>query len=421
MPGHLAIPPPVLEVCEELARRGFRAWVVGGCVRDLLMDKRVSDWDLATDARPEDVRRTFKRTIPTGLAHGTVTVMHRGVGYEVTTLRVEGEYSDGRRPERVEFVSDIDADLARRDFTVNAIAYDPVGDVVVDPWGGQGDLRDRVIRAVRDPAERFAEDGLRALRAARFVATLEMDLEPATERAIPGALGTLARVSPERVLAELTKAMTSRAPSRCFEVMRRTRMLPLVAPPLEADDDARFAQRMRLVDASDASPIELRWTALLAPSRGAELGPVDAWLRDLRASNALRESTLALLAAPEPPPRGEGERALREWMQAVGRERVGVTLAFRAGLARVEGEMERHAALVVAVEEQLARGVALATRDLAIGGREVMDALGAAPGRIVGRVLDALLARVIEDPAKNDEATLRALVPEIVAALEAGR
>ena len=225
-----AIPEAVLDLCERLARDGFRAWVVGGCIRDLLMGHRVSDWDLATDATPEDVMRVFRRTVPTGIAHGTVTVLHRGGHYEVTTLRGEGAYSDGRRPDSVHFVSDIEEDLARRDFTVNAIAFDPRSGEIVDPWCGVHDLQHRVVRAVRDPQERFGEDGLRVMRAARFVATLEFTLDAATEAAIPATLETFRKVSPERVHDEWVKALRkAHAPSHAFAVMRRTGMLAISA------------------------------------------------------------------------------------------------------------------------------------------------------------------------------------------------
>ena len=145
---------PVLDICKELRNAGERAWVVGGCVRDTLRGQRVNDWDVATTARPEKVQKVFRKVIPTGIEHGTVTVLWKGAAYELTTLRGEGVYSDGRRPDSVVFVEDIDRDLARRDFTVNAIAYDPVDGHVADPFGGLSDMRDEILRAVGEPSER---------------------------------------------------------------------------------------------------------------------------------------------------------------------------------------------------------------------------------------------------------------------------
>jgi tRNA nucleotidyltransferase (CCA-adding enzyme) len=188
--------------------------VVGGCVRDHLLGRAVSDWDVCTSARPEEVVRLFPRSIPTGMAHGTVTVVRGGAHYEVTTLRGEGTYSDGRRPDAVHFLDDVRDDLARRDFTVNAIAYDPLGHTLVDPFGGRDDLRAGLLRAVGDPLQRFREDGLRVLRGARFVASLGFTLEPDTEAAITGALDVFQRVSAERVRDEWVKSMRGEGPER---------------------------------------------------------------------------------------------------------------------------------------------------------------------------------------------------------------
>ena len=170
-----------------MARRRFgsRSLAPRSCARRSRGEPLRGDWDIATDARPERVQRLFSRVIPTGIQHGTVTVLLSGQSFEVTTLRGETTYTDGRHPDAVHFVDDIVADLARRDFTINAIAYDPVGNQLIDPFDGLGDLAKRVLRAVGDPAERFAEDGLRVLRAARFVATLDVSLDPGTEEGHP--------------------------------------------------------------------------------------------------------------------------------------------------------------------------------------------------------------------------------------------
>ena len=183
------VPEDVLGICRRLREKGKRGWIVGGCVRDLLRGRPAKDWDVATDALPDEVVGMFRKVIPTGIQHGTVTVLIRGTHYEVTTLRGEGAYTDGRRPDSVEFVDDITADLARRDFTFNAIAIDPVDGHMIDPFGGEKDLNDHIIRAVGDANDRFAEDGLRVLRAARFAATLGCAIAPETESAM-GSLPT---------------------------------------------------------------------------------------------------------------------------------------------------------------------------------------------------------------------------------------
>jgi tRNA nucleotidyltransferase (CCA-adding enzyme) len=176
---------PALEVCRRLAAAGHTAHVVGGCVRDVLLGRPAKDWDVATSALPEEVQKIFRRTIPTGIAHGTITVLVGKEHVEVTTYRGEGAYSDARRPDHVVFGVTLEEDLARRDFTVNAIAYDPLGDVLVDPFGGRIDLDARLLRAVGDPEARFREDGLRVMRAVRFAATLELAIERPPRRPSP--------------------------------------------------------------------------------------------------------------------------------------------------------------------------------------------------------------------------------------------
>ena len=177
-----------ITICARLAERGHRGWLVGGSVRDLLDGKEPGDWDIATDATPAQVTRTFARVAPTGIAHGTVSVLMNDAAYEVTTLRGEATYSDGRRPDSVVFVKTIEEDLSRRDFTINAIAIDPLARTLIDPWHGIEDLEAHLIRAVGDPVLRFSEDGLRPLRAARFSATLDCEIDPATLAAIEPSL-----------------------------------------------------------------------------------------------------------------------------------------------------------------------------------------------------------------------------------------
>src|SRR5688572_4018823 len=327
------LPRAVLEVCERLGSAGYRAWVVGGSVRDSLLDQifaaapaetwRAKDWDLATDATPEQVTPLFRRVIPTGIDHGTVTVLLHGEELELTTLRSEGDYRDGRRPERVDFVRSIDEDLARRDFTVNAIAFEPNTETLVDPWGGLGDLRARRLRAVGEAARRFAEDGLRVLRAARLVATLEFELDPDTARAIAPSLDTYRRVSAGRIRDEWNKALLAREPSRAFRVMHEHGMLAITAPELEdlalprhpADAFSLALSRMDRC----AREVELRLAALLRdvhvePGRAAETA--DALLVRLRYSNAERKLVGHLIRHPVPPRRELATAAtVRRWLR----------------------------------------------------------------------------------------------------------
>ena len=399
------IPRDVRFIAEKLQEAGFAGWVVGGCVRDLLMGRPVSDWDLATTAHPKDVQRIFRRTIPTGIKHGTVSVMLERERYELTTLRGEGAYSDGRRPDSVHFVGTIEEDLARRDFTLNAIAWDPLTHTLVDPWGGVADLEAGILRAVRDPNERFSEDGLRALRAARFTATLELDLDPATEAAIPGALQTFAKVSPERVLAEWEKAMNAARPSRAFRVMHRTGMLAQTAPFLGRLDEAATQRALARVDA--VRPVFALRIAALVRETTEPLAVVGDWLRGLRFKNPDRERVLLLIEGREFPfapdlPAPARRRALKRFTP----DGLFALLDLASADARVRGAPDVAGSLPPLFQSDLDRGVALSTKDLAITGSDLMTELKMPPSRELGNLLDALLEVVLDDPSLNERATL---------------
>jgi tRNA nucleotidyltransferase (CCA-adding enzyme) len=430
-------------ICQRLRDAGKRGWIVGGCVRDLLLGKDVHDWDVATDARPEEVMRIFPRVIPTGIDHGTVSVLIRGVPFEVTTLRGETTYSDGRRPDSVVFVDDIAADLARRDFTMNAIAIDPLAPALVDPWEGQKDLDARVLRAVGDPVERFSEDGLRVLRAARFAATLECAIEPRTLAAILPTLGTYRKVSAERIRDEWVKTMKARRPSVAFDVMRETGILGVTIPEMleqvgceqnryHAYDVWRHS--MTCLDSCEGDP-PLRIAALLhdlgkprsrARSEktndytfynheniGADMaGPI---LERLRFSNEERDRIVLLVRHHLVCYSDDwGDKAVRQWIRRVTRERVedlyALNRADMLGKGRdVTSELEGLEKLKVRVAAVLAAKDALSVRELAVDGKDVMRELSIPPSRRVGEVLEKLLEKVVEDPALNERETLVAM------------
>ncbi|HTX74093.1 MAG TPA: polynucleotide adenylyltransferase, partial [Rectinemataceae bacterium] len=227
-----AIRPPqeLIDFARALESAGKSCYLVGGAVRDQLLGRPTSDFDLATDARPEEVMRVFRRVVPTGIRHGTVTVHYKGLELEVTTFRTEAGYADGRHPDKVEFASSIEADLSRRDFTINAIAYDLLTRRLVDPHEGREDLGRRLIRAVGDPLERFGEDGLRPLRALRFAAQLGFRVEAATLAAIRPSIGRFRMVSPERVRDELSKMLLSPRPSIGLRLLEETGLLGEISP-----------------------------------------------------------------------------------------------------------------------------------------------------------------------------------------------
>jgi tRNA nucleotidyltransferase (CCA-adding enzyme) len=435
------VPRDVVDLCEHLRSKGKRAWIVGGCVRDLMLGRVAADWDVATDARPKELLAIFPRAIPTGIEHGTVTVVQRGQHYEVTTLRGEGTYSDGRRPDWVEFVDDITADLARRDFTVNAMAIDPLDARLIDPFDGRGDLERGLLRAVGDARQRFSEDGLRVLRAARFVATLDLDLDPATKDAIQPTLDTYRKVAPERIRDEWVKAMKARAPSRAFEVMRETGILEVTCPELlegvglgqnrfHAYDVWRHG--LACMDACQADPV-LRIAALLhdvgKPKTrawsdktsdytfydhdrvGAEIAePIAA---RLRFSNEERLRIVSLVRHHLFHYNGWTDAAVRRWIRRVGPDRVEDLYVLNDADVRAKGrdfepDLDALAGLKAHVARVLAEGAALSTRDLKINGHDLMKELGIRPGRIIGEILDALLEAVTNDPALNEREALLA-------------
>jgi tRNA nucleotidyltransferase (CCA-adding enzyme) len=436
------VPADVLDICRRLRESGKRGWIVGGCVRDMLRAEDPKDWDVATDARPEEVMRLFRKVIPTGIQHGTVTVVLRGIHYEVTTLRGESAYSDGRRPDRVEFTSDIVADLGRRDFTFNAIAIDPVDGHIIDPFGGQADLRAQLVRAVGDPAERFAEDGLRVLRAARFAATLSCSIDPDTERAMGSerSRATFQRVSAERVRDEWNKSILAPHPSVAFEIMRRTSILFVTCPELlEAVGCEQnrwhafdvWGHVMACLDASTPHPI-LRMAALLhdvgKPRTrafsdktndytfyeheriGAEM--TDAILSRLRFSNEERERIVGLVRHHLICYSDDWtDAAVRRWLR-----RVSVDLApdlYALGIADARGKGRDVTEEIASIERLRARasdllrqGAALTVKDLAVNGNDLMTHLGLSQGRIVGEIFERLIEVVTEDPRANEPSRL---------------
>lgn len=416
-------------------------------MRDSILGKPVNDWDVATDALPGDLVRLFPKAIPTGLQHGTVTVVQRGEHYEVTTLRGETTYSDGRRPDAVHFVDDIVADLARRDFTINAIAVDPTDGKLIDPFDGRKDIDAKVVRAVGKAFERFSEDGLRVLRAARFCATLGFDLDDETFAAIEPTLGTFKKVSAERVRDEWVKTMKAKTPSRAFEVMRKSGILGVTCPELlegvgmeqnkwhsldvwqhgmlcmdscVGDPMLRIAALLHDVGkprSREFSDKTKDWTFYDHDRIGAEIA--DPICTRLKFSNEERARVVALVRNHLFHYDAWSDQAVRRWIKRVTPERLEDLYRLNEADLRGKGAIFEEAnlqpllLLKAHVEKVLAEGAALTTRDLAINGNVLMKELGIPPGRIIGVILETLLEEVLADPAKNERETQLARAREI--------
>ncbi len=407
----ITLPKSVSRILRTLEKAGFEAYAVGGCVRDTLLDRQPGDWDITTSARPQEVKALFRRTIDTGIQHGTVTVLMREedqqlTGYEVTTYRIDGEYLDGRHPKEVIFTPSLHEDLARRDFTINAMAYNERAGIV-DDFGGMGDLAAKQIRAVGNPEHRFQEDALRMLRAIRFSAQLDFGIEAETMAAISTLAPNLQKVSKERIAAELTKLLLSKHPDR-LQLVFDTGLAPFVAV-----DFSKLSALPRLTGDVPAKK-GLRWGMLLR-----EL-PADTKriLRELKMDNdtihyALSFGQLFRDALPE------NETEIRRQMAAYGTEIWFDVLTLRQALAaedKVFGAADAAAAGSPATRENLAalekagrkilrRGDCIAICMLAVNGQDLMAA-GVPKGPEIGRILQALLQEVLADPTRNERTDL---------------
>jgi tRNA nucleotidyltransferase/poly(A) polymerase len=446
----LAAPPGVLEIARRLEANGYQCWAVGGAVRDAFLGHPHADWDIATDAKPRDVQELFRRTVPVGIDHGTVGVFAAcdGVMYEVTTFRRDVE-TFGRHAV-VEFADNIVEDLARRDFTINAIAWNPVTHEMLDPYGGFDDLRDAQLRTVGSAADRFAEDWLRILRALRFAGHFVLTFDAATWNALTSSVEHLTELSAERIREELLKVLSktphASATLRMYESSGALRVLYPelhatvgVAPPDGAGDI--WTRSLIAVDSTARTRPLLRLAALLhgigmPPARSKDLRggwrftgheplgvrKADELLKRIKASNADSEYVTSLVSMqsdlfpPDAPDAG-----VRRWLTHVPAHlrtdlfRLRIALwnaahvaggidedAYRRGASDLK-ERWQHARKVARAQPPLAMG------DLAIDGGD-LKALGLAAGPQFGEILRALLDRVIDDPTLNDREILLGIV-----------
>lgn len=431
------LPHTIIEICRTLSEAGFQAFVVGGALRDALLGVTPHDWDITTDALPEEVEALFPETIPTGREFGTITVLYNGQPVEVTTMRQEGRYSDRRRPDTVAFTKDIKLDLKRRDFTVNAMAYNPITKQFADPFKGRLHLRLRRLVCVGDPKERFSEDPLRMLRLIRFQAVLGFKPAGKTVQAIKPEL--INAISAERIGQELAKMSLGGHLVPAFELFYSSGLLDEVIPELAACAGVSQGEQHiydvlgHSVLAAQRIPpqLHLRWAALLHDigkpkakmendglnfnnhdKLGAEMA--EAILQRLRFSNDLIKKVTHLIRFHMYPMGPHmTDKAVRHMIAKVGQEHIFDLIALRhADISAMYIDPVQAVRYLTElrnrVQEVLDAETALTVHDLAVNGHDLMTELGIGPCRIIGQLLEQLLELVIDDPSQNNRTALLA-------------
>ncbi len=395
----IQIPAHAQEILEKLNEHGYEAYIVGGCVRDMMLGREPGDWDITTSALPWQVKQVFSRTVDTGIQHGTVTVLMGKEGYEVTTYRIDGEYGDGRHPDSVSFTPSLVEDLKRRDFTINAMAYNR-NQGIVDVFGGEADLKQGIIRCVGNPMDRFQEDALRILRALRFSAQLGFEIEEETLKAVSVIAPNLVHVSKERIQVELTKLLLSSCPER-MELVYKTGISPYVS---EAFHKAG-AQGVPWFPVSIPAVKHMRWAAFL---RGASPEEAVKVLRDLKLDNDTIYRVKMLTGWVKRPAGGMDKAAIRRTMSQMEPPLFDDLLVLKKCLAEEEscrGDIPETGPELLELEklagEIRADGDCISLKTLAVTGNDVIKA-GVRPGKRVGEILSMLLDLVLERPERND-------------------
>lgn len=394
----MKLPEKVKQIIARLEKEGFEAYAVGGCVRDVMLGRAPGDWDITTSAQPLEVKALFRRTVDTGLQHGTVTVLLGGEGFEVTTYRVDGEYEDFRHPKEVAFTKSLAEDLGRRDFTINAMAYSDSGGLV-DMFDGVSDLKNGIIRCVGDAEKRFSEDALRMLRAVRFSAQLGFLIDEDTKLAIQKLAQSIANISAERIQAELVKILTSPNPDY-MRMAYELGMTDIVLPEFDAAYEADGERILRtLVNVENDKC--LRIAALLC---GMD-DPVKI-LRRLKFDNdtikSVRVYAAFLGCGIEPSP-----REVRRFLSRAGKENFDgiMKLKYADCVARgghmCEEKLKRLRAVNEVYQKIVAEEQCVSLKELKITGSELIK-IGVPEGRQVGEILSALLDDVIDEPSHNE-------------------
>ena len=416
----LGLPDSVQYIIESLAAHGFEAYAVGGCVRDAILGREPDDWDITTSARPPQIKAVFPRTVDTGIVHGTVTVLHGGKGYEVTTYRIDGEYEDGRHPKEVSFTASLKEDLRRRDFTINAMAYN--GETgLVDAFGGIEDLKKKRICCVGKAEERFGEDALRILRGVRFAAQLDFTLDGKTEEAMKKLAPALAKISAERIQTELSKLLLSKHPEQIDNLIQY-KIAAVIFPEYEELDgeqrqfiteqleklekgeavlsDSAMQNLSARQKFSKAEELALRWAAVLQ-FFGEKRAMVV--LRRLKYDNKTMANVQGILKFYEMP---EADPvSIRKALCAMGEELFAMALEFRRSRTKEAVELERLSHMLEIERDILKKGECVSLKELAVTGGDLL-AIGCPKGREIGRILNELLEMALEHPEANEKELL---------------
>ena len=385
------------KILETLNGKGYEAYIVGGCVRDMIMGRKPGDWDITTSARPEETKKCFKRTFDTGIKHGTITVLLDGGSYEVTTYRIEGEYTDCRHPDEVVFTRDIHEDLLRRDFTMNAIAYHP-REEFIDPFGGRDDIEKKTIRGVGFPDERFREDALRMLRAVRFAAQLGFSVEEETWKALKNRAELIKKVSAERIREELQKLIMSGRPEK-LSLLAESGLMGYIWPSLAYALEKYSAETAGELAASEAVPA-LRWALFLRRLGAAE---AQSLMKGLKFDTKTMKSVCAVIAE-EKTGVDVSPYGVKKTLNRLGDENYWLFLKYSLAIGDERaGEAEK------VLEEIRKRGECVGLKDLALNGTDI-GKMGVKDGRLIGEILSALL----DEAQKDNENNKREILEDIV-------
>ncbi len=411
------LPEQVKQIIDTFETNGFEAYAVGGCVRDSLLGKEPEDWDVTTDASPPQIKELFRRTVDTGIAHGTVTVLLGDQRFEVTTYRLDGEYEDNRHPREVTFTKNLKEDLCRRDFTINAMAYHPRTGLV-DCLGGKEDLKKGVIRCVGDPMKRFSEDALRILRCLRFSAQLGFAVEKETKAAAKALAPTLKKISAERIQAEWTKLLLAPWTDRVAEACQWG-VLEQFLPEIRVTEQLTEAIGQASPASQEKNARYLRYAMLFWGLPGQKTKEEDAKLaaaalRRMRFDNETIAAVSGLVRFRNMRVRPL-ETEVRQAVHETGEALFPLLLTFwkasaKAGYRKDDADFEEVEKLYKGI---LKRGDCLSLKSLAIDGSRLIRE-GIRPGKEMGRLLNLLLEQVLLDPANNTEERLLAIVRKMI-------